>query len=691
MPDLEITWLFYSMTLNAAQQSAVHYTQGPLLVIAGAGSGKTRVITHKILHLIERVGVPAHKIVAVTFTNKTAREMKERVSQLLPKSASRGLTVSTFHQLGLNILRQEHKKLGLKSGFSILDEQDVKQLVQDSLAHLTADDNLLGLIQHSISQWKNERITPEQAIQTAQEPTQLQAAHAYQTYQRLCRTYNAVDFDDLILLPTLVFETHPEVQERWQNRVMHLLVDEYQDTNSAQYFLIRQLTGVLARFTVVGDDDQSIYAWRGARTKNLEILQQDYPQLKVVMLEQNYRSTQRILNSANAVIKNNPHLFQKNLWSQSGIGDPVLIRPCKNEEGETDFVANEILSQKLRFGRAYKDFAVLYRSNHQARLLEIKLQALQIPYRISGGTSFFARTEIKTLMAYLRLLVNPDDDNAFLRIINTPPREIGASTLEKIGQYAQMRGISMLLACQEFGLQQQLSTKSHQRVQHFSDWFEQTTRACEESNSTQAIRQLLSDVDYSDWIRNQSSQPKTAERRIANVEQLLTSLGKMLNEKEDEDDSPKKNSPAEKSTLEKAIAQLVLRDILEQQNEEQETDKVSLMTLHAAKGLEFENVFLMGIEEEILPHKNSIEADSIEEERRLFYVGITRAQKNLTLTYSLLRTQYGEKFSPTPSRFLDELPADEIMWERQDQAKPRVEQEAIANAHLSNLRQMLGK
>ncbi len=669
--------------LNAAQQSAVHHTQGPLLVIAGAGSGKTRVITHKILHLIEQHKIPAHKIVAVTFTNKAAREMKARVTQLLTKSNSRGLIVSTFHQLGLTILRQEHKKLGYKSGFSILDEQDVKQLIHDSLQHCTVDEGLLGLIQNNISSWKNERISPEQAIQTAQEPAQLQAAHAYENYQRLCKTYNAMDFDDLILLPTQLFDTHPEVQERWQNRVMHLLVDEYQDTNSAQYFLIRQLTGVLARFTVVGDDDQSIYAWRGARTKNIEILQADYPQLKVIMLEQNYRSTQRILNAANTVIKNNPHIFQKNLWSQAGLGDAIRIHPCKNEEGEADFVANEILSQKLRFGRTFQDFAVLYRSNHQSRLLEIKLQALQIPYRISGGTSFFARTEIKTLMAYLRLLVNPDDDNAFLRIINTPPREIGAATLEKIGQYAQMRSISLLSACQEFGLQQQLSTKAYQRIQHFSNWFQKISRDCEDATSTQAIRQLLLDVDYSDWIRSQSSQPKTAERRIANVEQLLTSIGKMLNEHEDPESS--KNY-----SLEKAIGQLVLRDILEQQAEEQDSDKVSLMTLHAAKGLEFENVFLMGIEEEILPHRNSIEADSLEEERRLFYVGITRAQKNLIMTYSLMRSQYGEKFSTTPSRFLDELPTNEIIWENQDQAKPRVEQEAIANAHLSHLRKLLG-
>lgn len=667
--------------LNPRQLEAVKYISSPLLVLAGAGSGKTSVITQKISYLINECGYPAHKIAAVTFTNKAAREMKERVSKLAKQreggSNTRGLTISTFHHLGLTIIRREHATLGFKSGFSIFDSQDSVSLLK-SLLHKEADvtDEQLKFLQNSISNWKNQLLLPAQAEQIAVEPEDIFAARVYTQYQRHLTAFNAVDFDDLILLPVTLFQQHPEVLECWQNRIHYLLVDEYQDTNTGQYLLVKLLVGPRSGLTVVGDDDQSIYSWRGARPENMVQLEKDYPALKLIKLEQNYRSNNNILNAANTLIANNPHLYEKKLWSQLGLGNQIRVLSCSNQDAEVERIAVEILSacvnQRLRF----RDFAVLYRGNHQAKALELALQANQIPYQITGGTSFFSRPEIKDLMGYLRLLVNPDDDNAFLRVINTPRRKIGPSILEGLSSYANEREVSLLQASGELGLTQFLEEKKLEKLQKFASWLENIREQSQRGDSIAAIREMLADIDYESWLQQNAKSQAAAERAMGNVEFLLASLQKSLTNEEGDDED-----------IEAAINKLILRDLLERQEEEDMNDQVQLMTLHAAKGLEFPHVFIMGMEEELLPHRNSIENDDIEEERRLAYVGITRAQQNLTFTLARKRKQFGEISSTTPSRFLDELPPDLLDWEGRSDASPEQKQEkgAAAIAGLKDL------
>tara|TARA_Y100000814_G_scaffold89005_1_gene60238 strand:- start:878 stop:2887 length:2010 start_codon:yes stop_codon:yes gene_type:complete len=663
--------------LNPRQQEAVEYISGPLLVLAGAGSGKTSVITRKIAYLVKECGIRAQHIIAVTFTNKAAREMKERVGQLLRGPDARGLTVSTFHNLGLNIIRKEHQRLGYKPGFSIFDQQDATALITD-LMHKDygAEDGIEG-IQAQISNWKNDLILPDEALAQAKTPQEQTAASVYMHYQRTLKAYNAVDFDDLILIPVVLFRDNPDVLEKWQFRIRYMLVDEYQDTNASQYLLVKMLVGSQARFTVVGDDDQSIYAWRGARPENLALLKEDFPHLKVVMLEQNYRSTSRILRAANTLIANNPHVFEKQLWSELGYGEPLRVIRCRNEEAEAERVAVEIQNQHHQHKRAWRDFAILYRGNHQARLIELKLQHHQIPYHLSGGTSFFSRQEVKDLMSYLRLLVNPDDDNALLRVINVPRREIGPATLEKLGTYANERQISMHQACGETGLAERLDNRYSERLQRFITWLDSARKHCYGDDPIGGLRQMVLDLDYENWIRQNCSSDDIAAKRMGNVWFLIDSLKNILEKDE-----------SGESTIEDAIAKLVLRDMLERQEEEEDSDRVQLMTLHASKGLEYPHVFIMGMEEEILPHRSSIEADSVEEERRLAYVGITRARKTLAFTFAAKRRQFGEIIDCAPSRFLDEIPPEDLEWEGSEEA-PVEQKQARGKAALSNLRDML--
>ena len=653
--------------LNAKQSEAVHYIDGPLLVLAGAGSGKTSVITRKIAYLINQCGLKGRNIAAVTFTNKAAREMKERVGKLVSGPEARGLTVSTFHNLGLNIIRQEHKTLGYKPGFSIFDAEDARNLIRDLMMKEGEENSdQLNDIQMIISNWKNAMWTPAYAAQKADGPEQQLAAQVYGLYNRYLKAYNALDFDDLILLPVQLFQQHEEVLRKWRNKIRYLLVDEYQDTNLAQYELVKLLVAERQALTVVGDDDQSIYAWRGARPENLARLEQDFPTLKLIKLEQNYRSTSLILKAANTLIANNPHVFEKALWSELGQGDRIRVIRCRNEDAEAEQIAAEILDQKLKKDIPFKDFAVLYRGNHQSRLLEIKMQAFQVPYRMSGGTSFFAKNEIKDAMAYLRLLVNPDDDAAFLRIVNVPRREIGPSTLEKLGTYANERDVSLYQAIDEIGLAQHLSEKPLARLKRFRDWLDRTMQRCYQEDPIPVIKQLFTDIEYDQWLYQHASTPKAAEKRMDNIWILIDSLRKML-------DADK--GTADELGIEEAISRLILRDMLEQQEEEDDSDKVHLLTLHASKGLEFPHVFIMGMEEELLPHRTSIEEDNIEEERRLMYVGITRAQRTLALTYAAMRKQYGEKIETIPSRFIDELPDEDLQFEGGDeQDKQRAQQ-----------------
>lgn len=665
--------------LNPKQREAVLAISGPVLVLAGAGSGKTSVITQKIAYLVRDCGMSASKILAVTFTNKAAREMKERVGKLLQGNESRGLGVSTFHTLGLNMIKRSPESYGLKKNFSILDADDSSNLLGELLHRENASDKIKW-VKELISRFKNDLQTPDVALSHASNDAEVFAATIYANYERHLRAYNAVDFDDLITRPTLALKHDAGLRDYWQQRVHYLLVDEYQDTNTAQYELVKLLVGMRNNFTVVGDDDQSIYAWRGARPENMADLSKDYPTLQVIKLEQNYRSTSRILRAANQVIANNPHVFEKKLWSQHGVGDMLRVLECANDDAEAERVASEILNHKMMHRTEFRDYAVLYRGNFQARAIETKLREFQIPYKISGGQSFFARAEIKDVMAYLRLIINPEDDNAFLRIINTPKREIGPVTLEKLGSYAQQRECSMLMACDELGLGLHVGDRALHRLQEFAQWLQGTARnIIDGDDPMQAIRVMLGDIQYHDYLLDQAATPAAAERRMESINSFLSSIQRLWEREDDE----------ENRDIEAVIRKLVLLDLLEQQAEEDDSNKVQLMTLHAAKGLEFPHVFLVGLEEDLLPHRNSIESDTIEEERRLMYVGITRARQTLTMTLAKRRKMAGELMATTPSRFLEELPADDLQWEGRSSGRSDEEKKALAQAYIANLREML--
>ncbi|MPX81700.1 ATP-dependent DNA helicase Rep [Moraxella catarrhalis] len=666
--------------LNPRQLEALNHIQGPLLVLAGAGSGKTSVITQKIAHLIENCRIPADRITAVTFTNKAAREMKSRVQKILSHEKSRGLTVSTFHQFGLQFLRYELKHTSLKPNFSILDADDCQCL----LAELMVRDNLSGaerreLVHEAIkkiSDWKNDLIAPKDAAETLDDPEDLGFVHLYELYERNLRAYNAVDFDDLIAMPVRILRESHEVKDKWQNRIRYLLVDEYQDTNTAQYELIKLLVGRLGRFTVVGDDDQSIYTWRGAKPENMALLKQDFPNLEVVKLEQNYRSTNHILGAANAVIANNEHMFEKSLWSDKGDGEKIRVITCNNDFDEAERVAKEILTHRLRNNQTWDKYAVLYRSNFQARALEAQLRQLEIPYKLSGGTSFFARTEIKDLMGYLRIIINPDDDAAFLRVINTPKRGIGSVTLEKLGLFAQHCGTSLLGACTRAGVKDALGAKAGAIIESFGEFINYYTHQLHDnSDPMPLVRQMITETGYIDYVKESSKNPQQEKGRLDNIEALYLSIAALINRADDEHDK----------TIDAVIRKMVLLDMLEQQQEEENTNKVNLMTLHAAKGLEFDYVYIIGCEEKLLPHVNSIMSANIEEERRLMYVGITRAKSELTLLLCKQRRSGADFKAVTPSRFLDELPAEYLSGAVTKKEDPK----KVAENYLANIQAML--
>ena len=666
--------------LNPQQRAAVIHVGSPLLVLAGAGSGKTRVITHKIAYLIRECGTDPRHIAAITFTNKAAREMRERAARLLGRDEGQGLTVSTFHTLGLGILRGEHKLLGYKGGFSIFDAQDTGTLLKE----LTRKDEGGGLgaedsVRWQISRWKNDFLSPEEALAQAKDAQEQAHAQLYARYQRQLKAYNAVDFDDLIVQPVRLLTENAEVRERWQNRLRYLLIDEYQDTNACQYEMVKLLAGVAGRLTAVGDDDQSIYAWRGARPENLTLLQQDFPTLKVVKLEQNYRSTERILKSANHLIAQNPHVYEKKLWSSLGQGEPLRVVPCPDSDAEAERVVSEIIRHKFKHRTEYRDYAILYRGNHQSRPFERVLREHSIPFKVSGGTSFFERGEVKDVLAYLRLLANPDDDTAFLRIVNTPRREIGPSTLEKLGEYAGRRHVSMFRASFEMGLAQELAGRAHQRLTTFTDWLREMSRRAEDEPPAKLARELIEEIGYADWLKETSKDPKAADKRMEYVTEVLEWMGRLA--REGTDGSEGKN-------LAEIVAHMTLMDLLDRQSGENDTDGVHLMTLHAAKGLEFPHVFLVGMEEDLLPHRVSVEQDSLEEERRLAYVGITRAQRSLTFTFARTRKRFGEEIDCEPSRFLAELPEEHLAWEDRSQASPE-EKRVTGRASLDHLRSLL--
>ncbi len=670
------------MKLNPGQNDAVHYVSGPCLVLAGAGSGKTRVIINKIAYLVQKCGYQARNIAAVTFTNKAAREMKERVAQSMGREEARGLWISTFHTLGLEIIKREYKVVGLKPGFSLFDDQDTLALLKElTEKEFDGDKDLLRMLMTAISNWKGDLVIPERARKTAKDEQSQLFALLYQRYAQHMKAYNALDFDDLILLPTLLLRHNQEVRERWQKRIQYLLVDEYQDTNTSQYELVKLLVGERARFTVVGDDDQSIYSWRGAKPQNLVLLGKDFPRLKLIKLEQNYRSSQRILRAANILIANNPHVYDKSLFSELAYGEPLRVLIAANEEQEAERVVAEMIRHKFVGKTQYGDYAILYRGNHQSRLLERALMTNRIPYKLSGGTSFFGRAEIKDIMAYLRLVVNPDDDNAFLRVVNLPKRGIGPATLERLGNYANEKHISMFEAIFQAELNHHLPPAAMSALYEFGKFIVDTGEAANRGEPVEAVKHLIRNINYEDYLYETSTSAKAAEMRMKNISELYRWVTEML--EGDELD--------EGMTLPEVVTRLTLRDMMERNSEDEAGDQVQLMTLHASKGLEFPYVSMVGVEERILPHQTSIDEDNVEEERRLAYVGITRAQKELWFMICRERRQFGEVMRCEPSRFLMELPQDDLIWE--NRKPPQSEQQRVQSgrANIANIRDMLKK
>ena len=655
------------MQLNPRQAEAVRHVDGPLLVLAGAGSGKTAVITRKIAHLVNELQFLPEKIAAITFTNKAAREMKQRAGKLLGKKAE-DLTVCTFHALGLRLLHEESARLGYRSGFSIFDNSDTHGLLKDILPDALSREGI-DLVAWQISRWKAAGLGPDQAASRAEDEADERAAEAYAEYRERLKRFNAFDFDDLIFWPAWLLANDPEARAKWQARFRHVLVDEYQDTNASQYHFLRNLLPATAPLTAVGDDDQSIYGWRGAQPENLALLQQDFPALRVVKLEQNYRSARIILKAANGLIANNPHLFEKALWSELGEGEPIKVMPCVDDDEEIDRVVAEIQYQRFTSKRPWGEFSILYRSNHQARKVEQALRIHKMPYRLSGGPSFFDRAEIRDLLAYLRLLANPRDDGAFLRVVNTPRREIGHGTIEKIATFAAKHHLPLLAAASRNDLALELPTRAAKAVGGFARWIRSLERAAAERPAA-ILSRIVEDSHYVEWLKADSRDKAHGERRAQGVADLKAWWDRL-------------------STSGEPFDQLVQKvALLGNDREEESEDGIQLMTLHSAKGLEFPQVFLIGVEEGIIPHRTSVEDGTVEEERRLMYVGITRAQRRLTISFAKKRKRVGETSRTEPSRFLGEIPADLLAWPGRDPEADQEESKARGRAHLANLKNL---
>lgn len=663
----------FNTKLNQPQREAITYLDGALLVLAGAGSGKTRVITHKIAYLIHEAGFAAHNIAAITFTNKAAREMGERLSSLLPKVHLKGLTVSTFHSLGMRIMREDAAYFAYKPQFSILDAADSAKIIAELLGGTGKEETFKT--QQQISRWKNNLITPETAFVQAQDDWEARLVNVYASYQETLRAYQALDFDDLIRLPTQILQERADIRDKWQNRLRYLLIDEYQDTNTCQYQLVKLLTGIRGMFTAVGDDDQSIYAWRGANAENLKLLREDFPKLKVIKLEQNYRSSARILRAANAIIAHNPKLFEKKLWSEHGLGDEIDVILCKDEEHEAEVIVNRILAHKVRSGSRLWDYAILYRSNYQARILEQALRNLRVLYQISGGQSFFDKAEIKDVLSYLRVMQNPDDDPAFIRAMTTPKRGVGNQSLQKLNFYANKHQISLFAAAKLPEALQALGKSPAKAIRVFIELIDQSVQAASNTLAGVLLNTLLSTIGYEHYLY-QIEEARPAEIKWKNVQELVAWLSK-------------KGEQDGKNLLE--LTQTIALMSLLEGKEEGQVDAVKLSTLHASKGLEYPHVFLMGCEEGILPHAESVELGEIgrlEEERRLMYVGVTRAQKTLTLTHCIKRRRAGSWQFAEASRFIDEMPQSDLRFFGRKNSAPIVSKVEGKN-RLADLKAML--
>jgi ATP-dependent DNA helicase Rep len=657
--------------LNPPQREAIRYLDGPLLVLAGAGSGKTRVITEKIAYLLGECGMAPQHVTAITFTNKAAREMRERATKLVGERAGE-VNISTFHALGAKFLRMEARAIGLKPGFSILDASDTAALFNELLKD--SDKSRVKLIQQRISLWKNALLGPDDVAPA--DDLEAGAQRVYAEYERTLKAYQAVDFDDLIMKPVQLLEQDEDVATRWRSRIWHLLVDEYQDTNRCQNRLMRLLTGERAAFTAVGDDDQSIYAWRGADVDNLRQLQVDFPRLKVIKLEQNYRSTTRILKAANSVIQHNPKLFDKKLWSDKGHGDVIRVMACRDDQHEAAWVVTRLMAHKfeMRGQGHWRDYAILYRGNFQARQFEQQLRAHKVPYVLSGGQSFFDKREIKDVTSYLRLLANQDDDPAFIRAATTPKRGIGGTTLEALGHAAGRRHISLFAAIFAPGIEHDVKAPQLAVLREFGNFINRIEWRAQREPAGQVLDDLLKAIAYEAWLF-ETQEARDAESRWGNVREFVGWLST-------------KGEEEKKNLLE--LAQTVaLITMLDKQDDN--VDAVQLATLHAAKGLEFRHVHLVGVEEGSLPHRESIDAGNIEEERRLMYVGITRAQLSLNLSWCAKRKQGREIVERAASRFIAEI-GDDIKHEGQGavSSAPSFDKSA-GNARLANFKALLKK
>jgi ATP-dependent DNA helicase Rep len=654
--------------LNPPQREAAKYLDGPLLVLAGAGSGKTRVITHKIAYLIGECGYKPGSIAAITFTNKAAREMQDRASRLTQDVNTKGLIVTTFHSMGLRMLREDAKSAGLKPAFSILDSADAMGIISEILK--TTDKQEIRRAVSRISLWKNELKSPAAALQTAEDDNARAYAKIYDRYDATLRAYQAVDFDDLIRVPAELLDSHAELRDKWQNRLRHILVDEYQDTNVAQYRLLQKLTGVRAAFTAVGDDDQAIYGWRGASADNLRQLREDYPHLHVVKLEQNYRSTVRILKAANSLIANNPKLFEKRLWSDLGHGDALQIMPARDDEHEAESVVMRLLSHKFQHRTEWRDYAILYRGNYQARVFEQALRNEKVPYQLSGGQSFFDRAEIKDVIAYLRLIANSDDDPAFIRAVTTPKRGIGVVTLEKLGQVAATLHVSLFETVFSAAAAAQVGQRHLAPLVEFCSFINRFEARVTREPAGEVLNDLLKSIDYEVYLFDQEDE-RAAQGKWNNVLEFAAWIAK----KGEEDDKD----------LLQLTQTIALITLLEGRGDE-EPNAVRLSTLHAAKGLEFGHVFLVGVEENILPHRDAVDEGRLEEERRLMYVGVTRAKKSLTLSYCARRKRARESVACDPSRFIGEL-GDDV---RKPEIPTTADTKANGSDRLAALKAMLG-
>jgi len=664
-------------SLNPAQMAAVHHLDGPCLVLAGAGSGKTRVITHKIGRLLE-AGYAPGQIAAITFTNKAAQEMRERAKELIGGKAAKNLVISTFHSLGVRLLRAEGARVGLKDKFSILGGDDVVGILKD--AGGTTDVNMARRWQWTISLWKNQGLDSDQAALAALDDDERVAAVVMKRYEERLAAYQAVDFDDLIGVPHRLLQRDEECRTKWQNTLRYVLVDEYQDTNAIQYELLKSLVGERAMFTAVGDDDQSIYGWRGATIENLRRLPQEYPALKVIPLEQNYRSTGFILRAANCVIGNNPKLFDKKLWSAFGDGDPVALVECDNEEHEAERAVARINSIRAQHpDAAYKDFAILYRANHQARVFEKALRKANIPYKVSGGQSFFERTEIRDLCAWLRLLVNNDDDPAFLRAVTTPKRGIGHTTLGALGEFSGKWKVSLFEALFAESLGTAMKPAAVASLHEFGRMVNDLEYRARHTSGSEDAKALLmgwlKDIDYEKHLYEGDDSEKVAAGRWSNVMDFVDWIARRCGG-EIENDGGMSFETERQTVLDVAQTISVIISLAERSDEQ---DQVTLSTLHASKGLEWPHVILAGVNEGLLPFRSEDEETTpqhIEEERRLMYVGITRARRTLAVDV-LRRRKKGREFVPgVPSRFIAEMKLDEV----KEQVDPREKLKALRAA-----------